>query len=335
MEQFKTLCYCHLNGNITNSATTLSATTFGEPWRFPTRGNFRVVIDGEIILVTAVTGSSTPYTFTLVRGQEGTTAISHSAGAPIALIGTYGAMQQFRKDNTEYDTVANLKTNQAADPKAGRLSFSSDGFQTFLDKGSAPHTVNGCLWELTPPLVSAFTWRNQNSAIADNNNGYLYMAAPSNGTGTEFNILERTCPATPWTLTTYLMANRHPKDFMMAGLILYETSSGKAISLHTDSSSGEKIEVVWWNSLTSFNSTKYQQIVRAMGDQLNWYRIINNGTNLDLSISHEGYIYRNVYLASKSAWFTSGPDRFGLFVQLGQPGTGFIQDLSCLHWKVT
>ncbi len=65
-----------LNGGINNSVTSLvvnSATAF------PTTGYFSIIIDTEIMIVTAVSGT----TFTVKRGQEGTSAASHSSGALI------------------------------------------------------------------------------------------------------------------------------------------------------------------------------------------------------------------------------------------------------------
>jgi len=51
---------------------------------FPTAGNFRVLVDSEIMIATGVSGS----TFAVVRGAEGTTAATHTNGATITHIVT-------------------------------------------------------------------------------------------------------------------------------------------------------------------------------------------------------------------------------------------------------
>jgi hypothetical protein len=65
-----------LTGAITNSQTSF---TIGNPSLFPPDGQFRIRIESELMLVTAVAGSS----WTVTRGIEGTSAVSHDAGASI------------------------------------------------------------------------------------------------------------------------------------------------------------------------------------------------------------------------------------------------------------
>lgn len=88
-EQFTNNGNSTLNGGITDVAASLvvaSAATF------PTDGNFRLLIDSEILLVTAVSGT----TFTVTRGAEGTTGAAHSNGATVRLILTAAVMSQIR-----------------------------------------------------------------------------------------------------------------------------------------------------------------------------------------------------------------------------------------------
>jgi type II secretory pathway pseudopilin PulG len=67
-----------LAGAVTDTATALTvASTTG----FPTAAPFRIKIGGEILLVSAVSGS----TWTVSRGQDVTTPTAHSSGAPVAL----------------------------------------------------------------------------------------------------------------------------------------------------------------------------------------------------------------------------------------------------------
>lgn len=92
-----------LNGNITNSATTLVVNT---TTNFPLTGNFLCTIWNkasypdpfndstmEIVLVTGVSGS----TFTITRAQEGTTAQAHNNGNAVELLFTAGTLQQVEK----------------------------------------------------------------------------------------------------------------------------------------------------------------------------------------------------------------------------------------------
>ncbi len=65
-----------LGATITNVATTL---TVASAATFPTAGDFALLVDSEIMKVTAVSGA----TFTVVRGQEGTAAAAHTAAVTV------------------------------------------------------------------------------------------------------------------------------------------------------------------------------------------------------------------------------------------------------------
>lgn len=56
--------------------------------------NFRVRIDSELILVTAVAGT----TWTITRGIEGTTAANHIDGSVVAHVISKGGLDQYTKD---------------------------------------------------------------------------------------------------------------------------------------------------------------------------------------------------------------------------------------------
>ena len=85
LELFANQAATTLNGNITSVATSLVVTS---ATGFPATGNFRITIDSEIMLVTAVSGT----TYTILRAQEGTTGASHTSGANIISYLTAGAL---------------------------------------------------------------------------------------------------------------------------------------------------------------------------------------------------------------------------------------------------
>lgn len=94
-----------LNGAITSGATSLVVTSAtGAP-----AANFRLLIDNEIILVTAVSGT----TFTITRGVESTTAAAHSSGVTVTQIITLQGLLNYIHEN--YPTN-NLIINSHANP---------------------------------------------------------------------------------------------------------------------------------------------------------------------------------------------------------------------------
>lgn len=90
MEQFANKISTALNGGINNVVTSIPVVSTGG---FPSVGTFRILVDAELMLVTAVSGA-----FTVVRGAEGTTAASHLNGAAVTLIITAGAIAQLKAD---------------------------------------------------------------------------------------------------------------------------------------------------------------------------------------------------------------------------------------------
>lgn len=85
MERFTNNASTTLNGAINNSTTSVVVTS---ATLFPTAGNFRIRIEDEIMLVTAVSGS----TFTVTRAYEGTTAASHADTTTVREVLTAGVM---------------------------------------------------------------------------------------------------------------------------------------------------------------------------------------------------------------------------------------------------
>jgi hypothetical protein len=86
-----------------NSASTTLATGIGsddlslvvaDASAFPTQPQFRILLESEILLVTGVSGT----TFTVTRGEEGTTPTSHGPGLVITQLLTAGALAQLQVD---------------------------------------------------------------------------------------------------------------------------------------------------------------------------------------------------------------------------------------------
>lgn len=102
-EQFANNATTTLNGSITSTATSLVVTLASS---FPTSPQFRIIIDSEIMLVTAVSGT----TFTVSRGVENTTQASHSNLATVSMILTSGALDQLRSDLMNLETIGHRLT---------------------------------------------------------------------------------------------------------------------------------------------------------------------------------------------------------------------------------
>ena len=106
--QFSNLASTTLASGVSSSATSVSVTSASS---FPTLGSgdyFYATIGAgsgsEIVKVTGISGT----TFTVLRGQDDTTAVSHSSGADVALRVTAGALADLRDGGQVYTAGSGL-----------------------------------------------------------------------------------------------------------------------------------------------------------------------------------------------------------------------------------
>ena len=124
-ELFKNLASTTLNGDIDDTTTSVvvnSAMGF-------TGGDFRILIDNEIMKVTGVSGT----TLTVSRHQEGTSAAAHTSGADVKHILTVGGLDaRDQNDLAAYDAYA----SRPAAGTPGRIFLPTDGLFLERDNGS-------------------------------------------------------------------------------------------------------------------------------------------------------------------------------------------------------
>jgi hypothetical protein len=90
---------------------------------FPAAGDFRILIDDELLLVTAVDAATN--TFTVTRGIEGTTPATHAVGSAVSQVLTAAGLLQFIEDSAvelsseQLYEVQNLDAALAAKQDAG------------------------------------------------------------------------------------------------------------------------------------------------------------------------------------------------------------------------
>lgn len=137
VEQFSNLAQTTLSAAITTTGATTCTVTSATG--FPASGNFRIIIDNEIMIVTAVSGT----TFTITRGAESTTAATHSNGATVTHVVTAGGLLQGIQDSNKtwcfYGTSSGAVTNNATYIFSWTATF-DDGFLSSGTKLVVPTT---------------------------------------------------------------------------------------------------------------------------------------------------------------------------------------------------
>ena len=211
MEQFANNPTTTLSAAITSTSAT-SITVTGTT-NFPASGTFRILVDGEIMAVTAVSGT----TWTVTRGNGGSVATTHLNSAAVYGILTAEALNAgvtIQAAGTEVsdrrvinfvsgETVADNSGSGRADitvtvppgitygagasrsaaGTAGRVYVPSDGIMASLDNGTSWLGFNPYGQQFTiPPLMSTWTTVNgSDGTFTDIPGGGINLLVPTIG----------------------------------------------------------------------------------------------------------------------------------------------------------
>jgi hypothetical protein len=308
-------------------------------------------------VVTSVTPGSAASPSGGGSGGGGSTSAPLTANAPLALIGSTLTVAEATATTDGVLTLAGDLGGTATSPLVvGLQGFpvastapTSGQVPTWNGADYVPQTPGGAGGGLfsyaivAPPALASFTWLNQGTATAQNNNAGAIMMSMPNGGGfptTNWRVLYLAAPATPYTLVAYL----HSLNFFEAGsaattgLYFYDSSSGKLIGLETLYLPGTTVSwrVQRLNSATSDNTSVYASLT-MQGSHLGfgggaWGRLRNDGTTLYFDISQDGVNWRSLYSEAVGAWLT--PNNIGWGGILQTSTTTNYEDISLLSWSV-
>ena len=298
-----------LNGSINNSVTSLVVTS---ATGFPTSGNFRIIVESELMIVTAVSGT----TFTVTRGAEGTTAASHASGVNITNILTAGAINGIIASLNNSGTLASIPSAS----KAGNLYFPTDANVIARDNGST-WDYYGPTWKLIPPILGNFAWINQGgSTTTDATRGGLTIVENTATNGESVRLLKKAAPSTPYTITVaQIPTSNENSDNLNGGIMLRESSSGKVIGYCTvRRTSTHKAAIFKWTNPTTFSSSPFEDNVGMNGPFMQWLRLTDDGTNRKFYTSNDGFNFSLHFSESRTTHMTA--DEVGIYLNAPSGG---------------
>lgn len=314
-----------LNGAINNSTTTVTVTS-GAALPATTNGPFRIRIDDEYMKVT----TRSTNTLTVVRGDDGSTAASHSDGAAVLHVLTTSGLIGVGSHV--------LRTGAySARPAAGvanRLYLPSDASVISLDDGSTWGEW-GPIYKFTPPASGDFSWQNQGDAVVTDHGWAFTLEKPADGGTTNWRSRIKSTPATPWTLTACFDTFVFNKSSLAAGLVLRESSTGKLHFFGWSGANNTVAEDSVAGDTTELSLTGGE--VASMRFPPRFWRITDNGTNLIFQWSLEGIRwFTQISLGRLSHMTATGPNQFGVTVNARNNATpNFDMALTLYHWAVT
>lgn len=269
---------------------------------FPTVGNFRIAVNAEIMLVTAISGK----TLTVIeRGVEGTTAAAHSAGDVVTGIVTAAAIEQMAKDYTPLWKIT---------PQLGSL-------------------VGGSGNDLQ---VSDFTWVNQGSATVTDIQQGIKVTIPRTVT-ISIRALVMSAPTAPYTITAVLghsnTAPRGSTDLPWVGLGFREASSSKLSNIRVH---GNGISITNYTNPTTVSSTPLNIAYYTKQVDLVYFKIEDDNTNIKYFFSNNGDEWLELHSEARGSFFSTAPTQVGFFMNGVWPtakGNETDHDGLLLHWS--
>jgi hypothetical protein len=272
-----------LSGGINSSVTSMTVVS---GTGFPTEGDFRVVIDQEIILVTARAGN----TMTIVRGQENSTGATHGNTAAVTAIVTQGGIDKWITDHV--DPYAFVKNPSRLVDEAGVTLTSADF--TILNEGTG--------------------------SITDDASGAISVAFESR-TFPDMVVYHKAAPSTPYTVTSHVMHGH--SDTMGTlfnsvvvgdnprGVGFREASSGKLIFVVTQPGAHMYAKQMADESdETGINYSLGPNPPWQMSCRPDyWLQIEDDGTDIFFRVSANGFNWNVIQTELRGAWFDTGPDQ--------------------------
>lgn len=292
-----------LNGGINNSTTTVVVT---DASAFPAAGNFRIIVDSEIMLVTAVSSN----TFTVTRGTEGLAA-SHLNAAAVTHVITAASLPKIAG---EISALSDTYANRPAAGTTGRLFYPSDGAGCiFRDNGSTWDIWTGGFGPWNPNLADFTTWLNQGVATIDVSHGFQQLARVDGVAGDSIVGRLKSTSGTTWQMRLVFRYNSPPGANSRAGIILRESGSGKLMTYTYSGliSAVTTASIFTWSSPTAFNATVSSDIVGAGYSNPLMMQLRADGTNFYFEYSVDGvYWYEHARLTISGSYL-AGYDQIG------------------------
>jgi len=312
-----------LDGAIDDSVTSL---TVKSAVGFPTGGNFRIVVESEIMLVTDVQGK----VFTVTRGQEGSSAASHADTTAVFHVLTAGSLAQ--RDIEQFASGAISSRDTAG--QAGRLYLPTEGLVS---------QDNGTLWDMmalnrmTPPASADFTWVNQGTSAVADSKGMMVLSPAGVASGESIRALVKTAPGTPYEITVAMLALSPSYTTATAiaqyGVCWRESGSGKLLLYGPGIGSYPcYFDYTQMTSATAVSSNILQASLPQNG--LVWIRFADDGTYRTVKVSGNGCDWELVAAAQTRTTFLTA-DQVGVFANSYKTGNVLPRSISFLHWRLT
>lgn len=269
---------------------------------FPTEGDFRIVVNNELMLVTSVSGT----TFTVTRGVEGTIAGNHDIGTPVAQVLTEEGVKRL---------IA-----ESADP----FSFSRPPFRI--------QDTNGNLLASTD-----FTTVNGTSlTLFDNADGSITLQFPD--INNRLPMIVRTAPSAPYKITgafrlTGISDVTAGDDGPIVGPVFRDGVNNEELlwGWRPLDDIATKLRVEYYLAeVFSIGVGGYKKSEPGL-DSVVWFEMEDNNTNIFFRYSADGVHFIEWFTEVRDNTLTAAPNQVGFGV-VNPATTDFDAFATLLAW---
>src|SRR5437763_9881287 len=102
-------------------------------------------------------------------------------------------------------TTSDVEASRPAGTE-GDLFLPTNGYQ-IERKGASVYAAWGPIFPLAVPDDASYSWVNQSTATVTTTKGGIHLLQPAGSTGTNASLRVKSAPATPYTLTAFLLHN--------------------------------------------------------------------------------------------------------------------------------
>ena len=295
-----------VNNAVTTVASAMTAvqTTLevGDAARFPTSGDFHVLVGTETMLVTAVSGT----TFTVVRGVDGTGAATHSIGELVKGIVSKNQLETFFGE-------VGVRAQVEGDPTDLRRF-------TVLDPATRLRA-----------RVSDFTWVNQGTATAQDIGSTILMTSDVGSAADNLQTLVIAAPSAPFNMRCAMTfhsvrgaAGISTAPYPQAGFHFRESSTGKIMGIRalprTPTAGSEErwnVQVKKMTNATTFSASMVHT-GWSYGDGPIWFRIEDDNVDLIFYTGVNGTDWIEVFRETRTTFMATGPDQVGFGINMAE-----------------
>lgn len=309
MEQDSNAAKTTLTADYTAGDGHIDVVTTAVP--FPTSPTFRVAILNStettikvILKVTAIT-SSTRWAVT----AEGTDANASNGDHVIGPWYTQGAIEGIIADTNGLGTYANRPSSGM---RTGQTYHCTDSpYSSIYDGSGWKDWFHG--YPVTmPPAVSGLTWINQGGASADDTKGGIAIYAPATGS-TSLRCLVKSKTGN-YTFTIGQVQMGRMNNFLLTGLILRESGSGKIVKFGTWSNNPPGLGVEYFTNATTFSSAPKEED-QFYQLETSFFQVVKDNTNWTFNFSKDGQHFAQFYQVAVASLFSGMvPDQIGVCV---------------------